>query len=175
MKDAMKFIGLFVVGLIMVVFIYPIIHELSHSIVATILGVKIVEITIFSSPSVLCNIEGVNSTCVTIIGLSGIILPFLFSIIIRPRNFWMWYANFIVQGISTLSFLISIISILLFVVDMPMINDDITQILLINPSTVLWLFILSFILFIIAVTIIVKAKPFRRCEVYFLQNSRVKI
>ena len=44
MKDTIKAIGLFVVGLTVAASVYPVMHELAHSLVAIAVGARVVEI-----------------------------------------------------------------------------------------------------------------------------------
>ena len=46
MKDTIKAIGLFVVGLTVAAIVYPVMHELAHSLVAIAVGARVVEINI---------------------------------------------------------------------------------------------------------------------------------
>ena len=82
MKDTIKAIGLFIVGLAVAVIVYPVLHELAHSLVAIAVGARVVEINILPVPSVLCDIQAVDNTGIVAIGMSGMLLPFFLSDVI---------------------------------------------------------------------------------------------
>ena len=167
MKDLIKAIGLFTVGLTVAVIIYPVMHEVAHSIVAIAVGAKVIEINIFPVPSVLCDVKAINSTDMVAIGVSGMVLPYFLSAVIKPKNFWLWYANYIVKGISALAFVISAISALCFIFGTPLPNDDTTQTLMVwsNGS---WIYLaLSLILSVFAVVKMIQERPLIHCIRYF--------
>lgn len=106
-----KFILILALGLSSAVFIYPLLHELGHSLVAVILGARIKEITLYPVPSMLCNIENINYKSTYLIGLGGIIFPFLLSTVLTPSDFKFWYVNLNVRLISILYLSVSIFTI----------------------------------------------------------------
>ncbi len=167
MKDATKAIGLFVVGLSVSAIGYPVMHECGHSIIAVLVGAKVVEINIFPMPSILLEMVNVDDTSIVAIGLSGALLPFFISAIIKPKWFWGWYANFIVKGISFLAFIISTISTASFMIGKPLPNDDITQILTIWSGGQWFCLILSFSLVVLTFTRLIQERPLIRCIQYF--------
>lgn len=172
MKDIIKAIGLFVVGLTVAVIVYPVMHEFSHSVVALAVGAKVIEVNIFPVPSVLCDVQTIGNTDMVVIGMSGMLLPYFLSAVIKPKGFWMWYANYVVKGISTLAFLISTISTVCFLSGNPLPNDDITQTLMIwsNGS---WLCLaVSLILLILAIIKMIQERPLVHCMKYFDRPSK---
>ena len=134
LKDTIKAIGLFVVGLTVAAIVYPVMHELAHSLVAIAVGARVVEINILPVPNVLCDVKSVDSTGMVAIGMSGMLLPYFLSVVFKAKNFWLWYANYIVKGISALAFVISTISTACFFMGAPLPNDDTTQILAVWPN-----------------------------------------
>lgn len=56
MKDTIKAMGLFVVGLFVAVITYLVMHERAHSFVAISVGARVVEINILPMPSVLLSV-----------------------------------------------------------------------------------------------------------------------
>ena len=173
MKDTIKAIGLFVVGLTVAVIVYPVMHELAHSLVAIAVGARVVEINILPVPSVLCDVKSVDSTGMVAIGMSGMLLPYFLSAVIKPKNFWIWYANYIVKGISALAFVISTISTVCFLVGSPLPNDDTTQTLLTwSGGKWICLSVVSFSLVILATVRLIQEKPLAHCMRYFDIQSK---
>lgn len=167
MKDTIKAIGLFVVGLTVAVIVYPVMHELAHSVVAIAVGARVLEINILPVPSVLCDVKSVDSTGMVAIGMSGMLLPYFLSAVIKPKNFWVWYANYIVKGISALAFVISTMSTVCFLAGNLLPNDDTTQTLM-TWSGGKWICLaISFGLAIFAIVRMLQERPLTRCMRYF--------
>lgn len=172
MKDTMKAIGLFVVGLTVAVIVYPVLHELAHSLIAIAVGARVIEINILPVPSVLCDVKSVDSTGMVAIGMSGMLLPYFLSAVIRPKSFWLWYANYIVKGISALAFVISTISTVCFLAGSPLPNDDTTQTLM-TWSGGKWIcLVISFSLAILAIVRLIQEKPLANCIKYFDMSGK---
>ena len=172
MKDTIKAFGLFVVGLAVAVIVYPVLHELAHSLVAIAVGARVVEINILPAPSVLCDIQAVDNTGIVAIGMSGMLLPFFLSAVIKPTSFWLWYANYIVKGISALAFTISTISTMCFLTGKPLRNDDTTQTLM-TWSDGKWICLaISLGLAIYAIVRMIKERPLAHCMRYFDMISK---
>lgn len=60
MRYFIKAIGLLVVGLLVAIIGYPILHELGHAVIALIVGARVVEINIIPLPNVLCDVENID-------------------------------------------------------------------------------------------------------------------
>lgn len=163
MSFFIRIISLFVIGILMAVIVYPILHELAHSIACVLFGAEIIEVNLFPCPSVLCNVDGVSNIGVIVIGISGVVLPFIFAMIVKTNKFWIWYMKYVIKLISALAFIISAISSICFLTGRPLSNDDITQILLVWGNNK-WICVIAFIgLSMIAVLELVKERPVKRC------------
>ena len=167
MKDTIKAVGLFIVGLVVAVIVYPIMHEVAHSIVAIAVGARVIEINMFPIPSVLCEVGSVDSTGIVAIGMSGMLLPYFLSVVFKPKNFWLWYANYIVKGISALAFLVSTISTVCFLVGSPLPNDDTTQTLMTWSGGKWFCLVISISLTILAIVRLIQEKPLAHCIRHF--------
>lgn len=159
MKIIIKRISLMlIVGLIVTIVVYPILHELGHSIVAILLGAEVVEFNIFPYPNVLCNIKGVSSIGIIAISIAGCVFPILFAIK-SPSKFIGWYVCFTIRWVCVLSYLISIVSVILFRLDMPVENEDITRALIEKPQYAFEYLMLYLVLIIIIILLIIKSNP----------------
>lgn len=87
MKLTIKVTALFLVGLFIAVIVYPVMHELSHSVTAMLVGAEVVEINLFPLPNVLCDVAGIDEIGIVFIGLSGMIIPFFISAVFKPKSF----------------------------------------------------------------------------------------
>lgn len=172
MKDTIKAVGLFIVGIAVAVIIYPVMHELAHSVVAIAVGGRVIEINILPVPSVLCDIRAVDDPGMVAIGMSGMLLPYFLSAVIKPKSFWLWYANYIVKGISALAFVISTISTVCFLAGSPLPNDDTTQTLM-TWSGGKWICLaVSIGLAISAIVGLIQEKPLIHCIRHFDMPSK---
>ena len=172
MKDTIKSIKLLVVGLINAIFLYPLIHEISHSIIAIIVGAKVVDINILPVPSVLCDIKQVESASIVFIGMSGMILPYILTTIIKPNCFWIWYINYVLKGISTLAFIISVVASVCFIMGNPLPNDDVTQILNVWENGKWICLIASILLAFYSILSMIRDKPVIRFIEFFNINDK---
>ena len=167
MKDALRCFGLLAVGLLTAIFLYPFLHELGHTCAAIIFGRQVCDFRLFPIPSVMCEMDITNKLAVIVVGFSGMLLPYLLSLVPPRKTFWIWYLWLNISGISLLSFSVSIAGIFMCVSGSPMANEDITQIMkFADEYYVLYLAILI-VLFVIRSVQVVRSKPIKRCMKYF--------
>lgn len=164
MKYVAKYVILLGNGLIVAMLLYPLVHELGHALIAVIVGADVVEIKIFPIPSILSNIKNVGNFNTALIGLGGIIFPFLLTICFRAKNFIIWYMCFTIRGISLIAFGISFMSVVLFRLGKPVVNEDLTQVLKFTPHMAPLYGTLCIFLMAVDVFLIVRSKPIQRCE-----------
>lgn len=156
----------------MAIVVYPSMHEIAHALVAWAVGAEVKAVHVFSEPQVLCDLRNVNDVGTVLIGWSGCVLPLVFSLLLRPRHFWIWYAVFVLRGISVFACALAEVSVWMFVCGRPMTNDDITQLLQLCPQS-LWIsFCLAAVLFAIGTVALVHDKPFDRCAAYFAEGRK---
>lgn len=110
-KDCRKVLWLLIVGLFTAVLLYPLLHEWGHSLATVILGGKVIEFHLFPLPNVLCDGRSVGNTGLAVVGLCGMLTPFLLSLMCRPKCFTLWYIVQLVKGISSLAFALSLVSL----------------------------------------------------------------
>ena len=124
-KDVLKLALIIGIGFFMALIGYPFLHELGHIVASVLVGAEVLDLTLFPVPSVLCDVTGVDTIGLVIIGFGGAFFPLLFLLVIPKRWFVSWCARVILQGISVLSFAISCVSILFSVNH----QDDMIQVL----------------------------------------------
>lgn len=167
MKDILKCIGLLIVGLFVAVIGYPFLHETGHSIVALLVGAKVIDFSLSPLPYVTCEIATSNKFEIILIGLAGMYLPMIFSLIIRPKSFWFWYMSLLIKGICLLSFVISLVSIILYNFGIKVSNEDVVQIIDIWLEGDLIIAILMILSMVIVIYSIIKQRPLSRIIEYF--------
>lgn len=167
MKDAMKIAAITVVGLIIAVIVYPFLHEGGHSLAAVIVGAKVEEFNLYPLPNVLCNVQSVGTVGLFVIGIGGMLFPFLLTSIIQPKRFWSWFICFTTRGICLLSFAIALFAAAVFQTDLKVVNEDITQVMQIAPNYRALYVVMLLGLIAWDILLVVKSHPIRRCMEFF--------
>lgn len=154
-------------GLFIAVIVYPFLHELGHLLAAVLFGAKVIEFHLLPIPNILCDSTGLSTFLLSLIGFSGMMLPFAISMLIHTNNYYLWYGGLILKGISLLSFIISIVGVFLYLCGSPIVNEDVTQIMNFNELS-LWQVLLTVIIpTIICITAIIKDHPINRIFEFF--------
>ena len=167
MKDVLKYLGLFFVGLFVAIIIYPFLHEAGHSMAAILVGAKVTDFNLLPLPYVTCEVSNLNTTSMILIGLAGMFVPALISIIARPEPFWFWYCNLVIKFICFLSFAISFVAIVLYLFGVTIKNEDIVQVIQIWNNGVFVLIITMVLSMIGIIRSIIKQKPLIKIMDYF--------
>lgn len=166
-KDVLRAGYLLSCGLFIAVIVYPFLHELGHSFAAVLFGAKVIEFHLLPIPNILCNSTGLSTFLLSMIGFSGMMLPFAISMLIHPKNYYLWYGGFVLKGISLLSFMISIVAVILFLCGSPIVNEDVTQIMNFNALSLWQVLIGVMIPAIICIIAIIKDHPVNRTFEFF--------
>ncbi len=171
MKEFLKMIALIIVGLITAIIIYPFLHEIGHSLVALLVGARIVDFNILPIPFVKCEASNVDITGQTLIGVAGIVFPFVLSMMLKSKWFWGWYISLILKGISVYSVILSIIATVLHINGNSWQNEDVVQVLHLFPSGT-WLLLAVFcIMATYGLMRLFKERVFSRCIDYFSKKK----
>ena len=167
MKDALKYFGLLAVGLLTAIFLYPFLHELGHTCAAIIFSRQVCDFRLFPIPSVMCEMDITNELAVIVVGFSGMLLPYLVSLVPPRKTFWIWYLWLIISGICLLSFAVSIAGIFMYVSGSPMANEDVTQIMKFADEYYVVYLATLIVLSVIRSIQMVRSNPIKRCMKYF--------
>lgn len=161
----MKFVRtffIFVIGLFTAVILYPCLHESGHSLFAVALGGKVTEFNLFPLPSIVCNVNGLKASTAAFIGLGGLLFPLIFTALVNVKNFWVWLIGIYISFINFLSYLISLYGCIAYAYSIPVVNEDVTQIIDIYPRAFSGLIILLIALMGIVAFQVVKSKGLQR-------------
>ena len=167
MKDVFKYVGLFFAGLFVAIILYPFLHEAGHSMAAILVGAKVIDFNLLPLPYVTCEVSSLNTTSMILIGLAGMFIPALISIIARPESFWFWYCNLVMKFICLMSFVISFIAIVLYLFGVTIKNEDIVQVIDIWNNGVFVLIITMALSMIGIIRSIIKQRPLIKIMDYF--------
>lgn len=163
MKDAFKYTGLFVIGLLTVILFYPFFHEIGHIITVMALDYKISTVQLLPLPCVICEMDMSNEFAMVIVGFGGILFPYLISLIFPKKYFWLWYFWLVISGTCLLSFAISIIGIVFYNLGKPINNEDITQIMVHSGENYIHYLVMLISLSALRIIQIINTKPIKRC------------
>lgn len=154
-----------IVGVLTAIVVYPIMHEFGHIAMAILVNVDVVRICLFPFPCVVCEVNN-NDIRQVFISLGGIFFPYLFSMLFRPQNFWLWYANLLVKGIGTNGFFFSAIAIIFYENGNYQYMDDAIQVLHFLPNGGSFFIVFLLVMGWYGVMRIIKEKPVSRCVSY---------
>ncbi len=170
-----KMIFILLIGLWVAVFLYPLLHELSHVLFTILFGGQIRSVSFWPTPSVLCELQSHDRLQVTLIGLSGIICPVLISLLPSPRCFAAWYTRFhllLVNAFGTLSYLFFAIC---FLAGHPLQNNDITTILTHAPASFPFIVPLLFVCFVFLCIAIRRSAPVSTILNFFNEQNILSV
>ncbi len=121
-------------------------------------------------PNVICNASALSALQLFFIAVSGPLIPFILSVAIRSKNFWINYIKGLMIGISSLSFVISILG---FLFDWKTVKeqDDIVRCASLLPNGVTISIIICSIGIAVAICELVRMKKLHNCHKY---NEYVK-
>ena len=101
------------------------------------------------------------------IGVAGMIFPFMVSFLIFKKNFWMSFVSLLLKGISLLSFVLSYLAILCYDCNIIWKNEDIVKVIQIwEPFNGFWLLISLFLVLLCSGDLYIQ-HPIKRIERYF--------
>lgn len=167
MKDILKGSGMIILGLLVAIIIYPLFHELGHMAVILFAGEKIVEWQLLPTPYVQCHFISASKIQIVMVGMGGMLLPVMLTSFRPPKRFWIWYTWVLMKGICVLSFVLSIMAIIMYQIKSPMMNEDMTQILYRVPECAGICCVVFLVLIYKEVSQIIRSKPLQRCMEQF--------
>ena len=167
MKDVIRLFGVLILGLIVAIFCYPFLHETGHAIAIILSGAELYEFRVLPIPYISCNVYSIGNVQQCLIGIAGMIFPFLISFFIGRNNFWMWLVSLLIKGISALAFAISYLAVLCYETDILWVNEDIVKVVQISEIKSSFWLLFSLVMFCFAVIVLYYEKPIERFKNYF--------
>lgn len=114
-KDILKILDIWIIGLIIAIFVYTFTHELGHTLMCLIVNSEVKEFEILPVPHITCNIAGLTKSEIIAIGFAGNTLPLIIAMLIdiltnKIKIFEIVYAKAYYYFCCWLSMVISAIS-----------------------------------------------------------------
>ncbi len=167
MKDVVKISGILFTGLFVAIVLYPFLHETGHAAATVLSGANLCDFRLFPQPYVVCNLSSLCFRGQCMIGISGMLLPFILSCLVRSRRFWLWIVCFFIKSISIIAFGISYIAVLCFQSGFIWGNEDIVKVVQLSRiDSSVWLF-LMLVFFCISFLSLYSDKPIEKIRKYF--------
>ena len=127
MKDVFLIIKITIIGLLVAVFVYPIVHESGHIISTILTGGRFIKLSWIPTPNILCEVNSTNTTALAIINLSGMILPIVFIMPFYKTKGFIRFGALIFCMIIILSAVIGLIVSIISCFGINVSNDDVTS------------------------------------------------
>lgn len=156
-------VGVFLIGLLTAILIYPFLHESGHSIATILVGGEVCEFQLFPFPYVTCEVSKINNNGMIIIGFSGMLFPFMFSWLIYVKHFFVCLIGLFLNLICIISFVLSLYGCIQYIYGEPLVNEDITKVIELCPRNICGVMITLIVLIIGIVTQIVISNSIQRC------------
>ena len=128
-------VGFLGVGLLVAVGVYPLLHEVGHLLAAVLTGNTITDVALFPVSFVQYRAAAHHPGETWLIGLSGPCLPMVLGLFWRPKSFWLWYGNWVLGGISFLSFLFTFTAIFGTWIGLNLPQDDLVFLVDLYPKS----------------------------------------
>ena len=169
-KYTLRLILIISLGLIITCIVYTTLHEIGHVLTAYALGVEIKELRLIHPAYVMVNQIGLSREQFILIGISGNIFPTItiFSILLvekltKDSKIWnileIWYSKTFLLFSCTLSYILSIINIVIYIITRRQLEEDISMIINKYPESIGCVVVLMGLLGLMCTIIFIKQKP----------------
>lgn len=176
MKSYIKVFAFLFFGLFIAILVYPFLHELGHAIATLAVGVECKEFHLLPAPYVLCDMSTAGNTDFYIVGFAGVVFPMIMVSLMRllaRKSIYVDYLTFVIEGITLLACMISLISIILMKFGYEFQEDDVINVLVkTEASGTKKSITILFLLFLVIVVIIrlIKKKTLRKIVEYIIKT-----
>jgi len=126
LKDIFIVLKVTLIGLLVAVFFYPLIHESGHIIATLLTGGKFISMAWLPAPNVLCEVDSTNNAALAITSLAGMMFPMLLILPFYKSKGSLRFGVLIFNAVTVLSMIIGLSVIILRMFGTITPNDDIT-------------------------------------------------
>ncbi len=162
-----KVFCMFVNGLLVALFFYPFLHELGHCTAAFFCGAKIYDFAIFPISYTICEMNSLQGFQYCLIGIAGMLFPFLVSLFIPVKYFWLWLISFYLKLISVFAFAISYVAIICLESGIVLEDEDIIKAIEFSDVKSSFLLLMMLLFFILAFMCLYNNKPLQKILKFF--------
>lgn len=160
LKNAIKITGIFILGLFVIIFLYPFLHESGHFIAVLLSGAKLKAFHIFPVPYIACDLLSTTVLEQNLIGIFGMLFPFAISFVYTFKNYWLWLISFYIKGISAIAFFISYLAILFYENGVVWMEEDVIKVLELTGQNSSVLLVVILMLLCVSIAALYNNKPF---------------
>lgn len=148
--------------------IYPILHEVGHLVGALIMRYEIQEIGI-GSTLYITFITDAKELKVIFVTFSGMIFPFLLSLLIPGKYICLWLIKIVIITTGVVVIMLSLICMILYFFGVTMIDNDLISVVQLSPGLACCSLILSALIEIVFVYVLKYLSSFERIYDYLVK------
>ncbi len=166
MKLFFKLAYMCLLGIMVTVIWYPVLHEMGHLFASVILGGTDINVQLFPVPFVSAMMTNPTKYHYTIVGLAGLVLP-MTAFVCRPKRFTVWFINEIVKCNVVISWLLSTVAIVCMICGKEWCNEDIVTVVKMGIGCeMMWLAACAFFVVLCSV-LLIRNRPLEKLERFF--------
>ena len=173
MKIVFHLLIMVMLAVLVMLFLYPAIHEIAHALVAKICGAEVVNIEVFPMAHTDIMTEHCSRIESIFIMMAGGTLPLFLLFVLPQGTFYGYYIKLIVALISASSAVTSLIFVLQYLKGQNNLYDDAVRLLMYDANAKSVVLLILTVQFIVSLTYCIITKPLNRMIV-ILKNQPLK-
>ena len=173
MKIALHILIMVLVAVLVMLFLYPAIHEAAHALVAKICGAEVANIEVFPTAHTDIMTGHCGRMEMIMILMSGGALPLLLLFIFPQGSYYVYYIKLIIALISASSAVTSVIYVLQYLKGHNHPYDDAARLLMYVPDAKSAVLSILVVQFVVSLAYCIITKPINRMIV-ILKNQPLK-
>lgn len=173
MKIALHILIMAVLAVLVMLLLYPAIHEVAHALVAKICGAEVLNIEVFPMAHTDIMTEHCGRIEVILIMMAGGTLPLLLLFVLPQGFYYIYYIKLIIALISASSAVTSVIYVLQYLKGYDYLYDDAVRLLMYDPDAKSAVFLILVTQFAVSLAYCIITKPINRMTV-ILKNQSLK-
>lgn len=173
MKIALHILIMAVLAALVMLLLYPAIHEAAHALVAKICGAEVLNIEVFPMAHTDIMTEHCSRIEIILIMMAGGTLPLLLLFIIPKGAYYIYYIKLIIALISASSAVTSVIYVLQYLKGYNYLYDDAVRLLMYDPNAKFAGLSILVVQFAVSLAYCIITKPINRIS-DILKNQPLK-
>lgn len=173
MKIVFHLLLMILLAVLVLLFLYPAIHEAAHALAAVICGAEVVNIEVFPTAHTDIMIGHCGRTERILIMMSGGALPLLLLFLLPQGTYYLYYIKLVIALISASSAVTSVIVVLRYIKGQNNLYEDAVRLLMYDPDAKAIVFLILAVQFVVSLVYCIITKPINRMTV-ILNNQPLK-